>query len=254
MKMFLISLVIAAVMCLPQMLGFMASEHRLSGWLSIPADGLTYMMLLFHELGHTAGWWLFGYPAVPTFDFTHGGGTTYSFSQSWLVQGCIWAAAAGLGIWLWQHRTYRELGWLGGAVLLHGVLLLSGGDMILPIATGHLAEIGVGAFCLLRAFLGTTNRDRGAPERWLNMIFGCFTMVHNIGLTGLLMFHDTGRMVYAAQKGGHLQGDIDRVALGLGVPMPAIAFSLMMLTIGVFVFAVIYGYRHASHHVDRRHL
>jgi hypothetical protein len=254
MKMFLISLVIASVLCLPQMLGYMASEERLSRWLLIPADGLTYMMLLFHEIGHSIGWWLFGYPSVPTFNFTYGGGTTYSFSQSWLVLGIVWIAAAGLGIWLWQHRAYRELGFLGGVVLLHGILLLSGGDKILPIATGHIAEVGVGAFCLLRAFLGTTNRARGAVERWLNMVFGCFTMVHNIALTGLLMFHDIGRMVYAAQKGGHLQGDIDRVALGLGVPMPVIAFSLMLLTIVVFAFTVFYGLRHAPHDLDKRPL
>ncbi|MDY0009065.1 MAG: hypothetical protein RBS08_05110 [Bdellovibrionales bacterium] len=245
MKMFPISLAVATVLCLPQMMGFMATDTPPPMWLRIPADGMTYLMLFFHEIGHTVGWWIFGYPALPSFNFEYGGGMTYSFTRSWLVLGGVWLGAAVLGAKLWQSRDLALLGILGGAVLLHGILILTGGDQLLPIATGHLAEIFVGSFCLLRAFLGTTDSRRGAVERWLNMIFGCFTLVHNVGLTGLLMFHDIGRAVYAAQKGGHLQGDMDRIAIGLGLPLPVIAGTLMALAIGIFAAAIYYGYTHA---------
>lgn len=245
MKKFFISLVLAAILCLPQMMGFMATDTPPPMWLRIPADGMTYLMLFFHEIGHTIGWWIFGYPALPSFNFEYGGGMTYSFTRSWLVLGGVWLGAAVLGVRLWQGGSFILLGILGGAVLLHGILILTGGDMLLPIATGHLAEIAVGSFCLLRAFLGTTDSSRGAVERWLNMIFGCFTLVHNVGLTGLLMFHDIGRAVYAAQKGGHLQGDMDRIAIGLGLPMPVIAGMLMVLTIGIFAAAIYHGYKYA---------
>ena len=65
------------------------------------------------------------------------------------------------------------------------------------------------AFCLLRAFLNTTDKARGAAERWLNMLFGCFVLVYDTIFTAALMFDDASRDVYAAQKGGHLEGDLE---------------------------------------------
>ena len=247
MKMFLICLALAAVMCLP-VIGQAADVHiPAASILGIPAAGLGYMLVFFHELGHTAAFWLFGYPAVPTFDFTHGGGYTHAQTQSWFILGCLWTAVVLLGARLWQDMQYRALMWLGGGVVIHGALMLCGGDMIVIGFAGHAGEVLVAAFCLLRAFLNTTDKARGAAERWLNMLFGCFVLVYDTIFTAALMFDDASRDVYAAQKGGHLEGDLDRVALALHVPMPAVAGFLLLLTWAVFAFAIIYGRRHAPH-------
>lgn len=245
MRMFLISLGIAALLCVPEMAGRMAPGTLVPLWLDIPASGMRYMMLLFHEIGHTLGWWIFGFPAIPTFNVEYGGGTTYYYDQSWIVICFIWLGAGALAAQLWQAGAFTAFRILGAGLLLHGLLLLCGGDELLPLACGHLAEISVGSFCLLRAFLGTTDSSRGATERWLNMIFGCFTLVHTVGLTAILMFHEVGRIVYASQKGKHLQGDLDRLALGMNIPMPAVAATLMLLTIGLFAVAIYQGYTNA---------
>ena len=34
----------------------------------------SYLTILVHELGHSIFGWLYGYPAIPAFDFTYGGG------------------------------------------------------------------------------------------------------------------------------------------------------------------------------------
>lgn len=247
MKMFFICLAAAFILTLP-LVGQLADVRiPAAGLLGIPMTGLGYMLVFFHELGHTAAYWFFGYPALPSFDFSHGGGYTQAYAKSWFILGLIWTAAAAYGVRLWQNMEYRGLMWLGGALLLHALLMLSKGDLILVGFAGHAGEVLVAAFCLLRAFLNTTDKARGAVERWLNMLFGCFVLVYDTIFTLSLMFHGLSRDVYAAQKGGHLQGDLDRVALALHIPMPVVAGFLLLLTWGIFAFAVIYGRRHAPH-------
>ena len=34
----------------------------------------SYLTILIHELGHSFFGWIYGYPSIPSFDFTYGGG------------------------------------------------------------------------------------------------------------------------------------------------------------------------------------
>ena len=42
-----------------------------------------YFVVLVHEMGHAIAGWLFGYPSLPAFDFTYGGGVT---SWAWSLK------------------------------------------------------------------------------------------------------------------------------------------------------------------------
>jgi len=248
MKMFLISLAIAFALTLPK-IGMLADFDVPGGaWLSLPASSLGYLLVFFHEIGHTAAFWFFGYPSIPTFDFEHGGGMTYAHARSWLILGGLWACAVMYGAHLWREEQYRLLAWLAGSVVLHGILMLTGGDLVITAFGGHAGEVLVAAFCMLRAFLGTTERSRGAAERWLNMVFGCFVLVYDTIFTAALMFSNAYRDDYAAQKGGHLAGDLDQVALSLHIPMGAVAFFLMVFTLAVFAAVIYIGLRHGPYY------
>lgn len=247
MKMFMISLAIAFALALPKIGVLCGFDVPLAAWLGIPAAGLGYLLVFFHELGHTAAFWLFGYASVPTFDFNHGGGYTYAMSRSWLVLAVVWICAAFCAGRWWRDQDYTLLGWLAGGLLLHGLLMLSSRDQALISFAGHAGEILVAGFCMLRAFMGTTEKSRGSVERWLNMVFGCFVLVYDTVFTAALMFNKDYRNDYAGQKGGHLAGDLDQIALSLHIPFGGVAFLLMVFNFAVFAAAIYIGLQHTPH-------
>jgi len=77
MRLFIISSILAAFFLLPFLSEWLGFDLPLRGLLFIPFTGVDYMRIFFHELGHCVTFWVFGYPAVPAFDFQYGGGMTY---------------------------------------------------------------------------------------------------------------------------------------------------------------------------------
>jgi len=223
-----------------------------AGFLHIPYTGLSYMLIFFHEIGHTVFMWLFGYPAIPQFDFEHGGGFASRFARSWTVLAIVWAGAAALAVQLYRSMHYRLLAALGVATVLHVLFALTRLHDVLISFMGHGTEILIGAFCMLRAFWNTTEKSRGAAERWLNMVFGIFAMIHNMVMTAGLMLSDISRSAYALQKGGHLQGDLDRIALSLNVSIQSVAGFLFLLSWAVLGATVYLGRCHAPHNQENR--
>lgn len=248
MKMFLISLAIAFALTLPKIGMLFDFEVPGAAFLGLPATGLSYLLVFFHETGHTVSFWLFGCPSIPTFDFGHGGGYTYARGQSWFVLGGIWICALFIAGWLWRGHEYRLLIWLTVGVILHGILLLTGGDHVVTSFAGHAGEVLVAAFCMLRAFMGTTEKSRGNTERWLNMVFGCFVLIYDTVFTAAMMLSRAYRDDYAEQKGGHLAGDLDQIALSLHMPVGAVAFFLMIFTLVIFAAVIYLGLRHGPYY------
>ena len=62
-----------------------------------------YMGTLAHEFGHTVAAWLFGYPAIPAFNFQHGGGLTSIEERQWPLVLLCFATAPG------TRHPYRKL-------------------------------------------------------------------------------------------------------------------------------------------------
>ncbi len=71
-------------------------------WFPFLSFILSPLTTMVHEIGHTAVLWLFGYPAIPAFDFANGGGVTMSD----LERSTSVVAAWGIGLlaMLWWQR------------------------------------------------------------------------------------------------------------------------------------------------------
>lgn len=245
MRIFLVSLVIAFVFCLPAIGRALDIQALHGGLLDIPVTGLEYMLTFFHEIGHSLTMWLLGYPALPQFDFEHGGGLSRAWERSWIVLGTLWMGAMAYAAYLYQHLYYRGLLMLAVGVALHVLCVFTRLGDILISFMGQGTEVLIGSFCMLRAFWNTTEKSRGAIERWLNMVFGIYAILSNTILAAGLMFSDISRRAYAMQKGGHLLGDLDRIAQSTYLPVQAVAAFLMLFTLGMFITVVYLGWRYA---------
>lgn len=240
MRMVLVSMALALLALVPSFSYRMDRDLPGTGFLKIPATGLDYMAVFFHEIGHTAARWAFGYPAFPAFDFGNGGGMTYGLARGMGLQYAVWAGMA-LGLaWLFKNGG-RGLFYI--ACLVAGFLFLlsfSPKHEALCVYMGHGAEIMIACFCILRALIGATARSHGAAERYLNMVFGLYVLGRNLFLSADIMFSDVGRMVYDMQKGGHVQGDFRTLAqmLGMGIEGAAglsLAFMGVMVAVTLFL-------------------
>lgn len=247
MRLFFVSAAFAALCLLPLWAEWTGDDLPLRGLLFIPYTGLDYMRIFFHELGHSVTFWLFGYPSVPTFDFTYGGGMTYPvMGRLWLVQGIVLAGmAAGIaylcrrdGV-LFDNERRPLLAVALVLTMLIVALAFTQGHHVAIGFMGYGGEVLVACFCMARAMLGLTHY--GAVERYLNMTFGLFVLGSNILLLWGLAASDIARLAYGQQKGGELMGDFDQIAKGLGLSVQSVAawslgfMGLMIAGLCVFV-------------------
>lgn len=233
MRIYIVCLIAAVLFLLPSLSYQLDWDMARAGWmwvLNIPATGLGYMGVLLHEIGHTFARWLFGSPAIPTFDLTHGGGMTYDFPRSMLLQGLIYIIFAAGGVWLYRHHYYLQVILLAVFTALHAALGMTAGHDIFMLYMGHGAEILLGYFCLLRATLSPEFRI--GAERVINLVFGFFILGKNIMENILLITDDVHRMVYEEQKGGHGFGDFSRIADHFAIKLETVAgLSLVFIAL-----------------------
>lgn len=233
MRIYIFCLIAAILFLLPTLsyqLDWDVARSSFMWVLNIPATGLGYMGVFFHEIGHTLARWLFGVPAIPTFDLTHGGGMTYDFPRSMLLQGLIYVAFAAGGLWLYRHHYYLHVVILALFTAIHAALGMTAGHDIFMLYMGHGAEILIGCFCLLRATLSP--EFRVGVERVIHLVFGFFILGKNIMENILLMTDDVHRMVYEGQKGGHGFGDFSRIADHFSIRLETVAgLSLLFIAL-----------------------
>lgn len=176
------------------------------GWLGAC---LSYMGTFFHELGHTGFAWFYGYPTIPIFDFTHGGGFAISVSgQNYLILGAV---NIGLCYLIYLLQEFRGLQIAVGAVILFNLATAFSSDLrhIVIDFMGPAAEPLVASFLLFRALFDLA--PRGSGERLLNAIFGFAMIIHSLIEGFALIGNDAYRLVYFQQKGTHGFGDFDKV-------------------------------------------
>jgi hypothetical protein len=203
------------------------------GWqnfygLTIVVTGLDYLRVFFHEIGHAIAAWSFGRPALPSFDFAHGGGMTYWFDYSALLSLLVYAGWAAGVFWLWR-ALYPGLSIaLAATGLIHAGLLLAGGAEAAISFMGHGFEILLAGFLLV---LTLARIDTGrAVDPYLNATFAFFIFGGN-ALMCRMMFSDIGQSAYAQQKGGHVQGDLQKLAdaWNTGLEGAAVVYLVFML-------------------------
>ncbi len=167
-----------------------------------------YFVVLAHELGHTLVGWLFGYPSIPAFDFTYGGGVTSHFERSPLVLLLVYAGFVAL-LWAFR-RNALSLAVVAGTAATYTALLLTSGSDIVMIAMGHGTELLIAALFIHRAASGRACRAGG--ERPLYAWIGFHIVVHNLRFAWGLCTSSFERQVYADAKGGGHWMDFSRLA------------------------------------------
>lgn len=214
-KIIYICCIVAAVL-----VGYFAPRNIVCG---VIATGLSYVGVFFHEIGHALFNWLYGYMAVPTFDFASGGGMTYQFGdRSWLLQGVVWLVLAGLVVLARRRAPPLMLPLAALAAFVFGTSLLDAHQFII-VFMGHGTEVLLAAFLLCRGYYNVWLSRAG--ERWVNVFIGAYMLGAVITLMWALMHNPGFAMEYEAQKGGHRFGDINRLEDESGASMMVIGWS-----------------------------
>lgn len=237
MRLYLISFFLAFIFLLPELAEALDFSFLLQGVLAVPATGLGYMAVFFHEIGHTLARWIFGYPALPSFDFQHGGGMTYDFERVDFLLWSVYAAAASAIFYFFKNFHYGLSAALSVALVFHLLIAFNQGHEVFAVYMGHGAEILIGCFCIWRGVIG--HSEFGSAEKWLNMIFGMNILGRHILMSWSLMHDEISRMAYAEQKGGKCQGDFTRIAEILNVKLEAVAAGSLLLLF-VFLFLTVF--------------
>lgn len=225
MRLLLVSIALAGFFLLPALSVALDFELPYKQIIGIPATGLDYMAIFFHEIGHTLAFWLFGFPAIPSFDFEYGGGMTYNLKRMPMILYAVYGATALGFFWAMVKRHYGLAAVISIAGGLHLALAFNPGHRILITYMGHFTELLVASFCILRAARGET--VGGIVEQYLNMVFGLFVMGRTLILSWGIVGSDIARMAYSMQKGGHTMADLDRLAVILDVQVQSVGmFSL----------------------------
>ncbi len=213
-----------------------------SGPLSFLTFGLFYLGVFFHELGHTLFGWIFGYPSLPSFDFSNGGGMAYTFDRIWLLQIAIYAGAL-YGLYRLKSSYYAIL-FVPAAILFTSLTIISLTTYhnAVILIMGHGSEALIGGFMIARAVF---NAGLIRPqERWLNALVGFYFECNLINMC-LRILHDSQfRTDYMGQKGSHGFGDLSRFADEMlwagGLDSAAIFLIFLTVFLSVSVPAAIY--------------
>ncbi len=240
MRLFLISLGIAAISLIP----FSAGQFLLDIPLALSivllplAEGLHYMAVLFHESGHAITHWLFGTPALPMIDTVHGGGVTYSYGRSMAVLAGVYALMSAGVLLLLYARKWRAAAVLAGFIAFHGIFVWRGWGMPLGVFMGHGTESIVACWCIWRA--SDLKSGHSLAERYVSMITGLHLAGRVLLLSAALMLHDMRRLSYSVQKGKRGSADLDVFAKLTGISMETAAALLalffaicLVLTLGL---------------------
>lgn len=233
-----LSCIVAAVL-----VGYFAPQNVVC---ALIATGLSYVGVFFHELGHTLFYWLYGYFAVPTFDFASGGGMTYQFgARSWLLQVAVWGGLGALVAFAWQRARILVIPLAVFAVFIVVSALMAVHQDII-VFMGHGAEAALAAFLLCRGYYNVWLSR--SYERWINVFIGAYMMGSVLTLVWALMFNPHFAADYEMQKGAHRLGDFDRLVDDSATSMLTIGW----LFIGYAIACVAVLKMWISHHLRAR--
>lgn len=201
-----------------------------------PRFALGYLTTLIHELGHAVFGWLFGYPSVPRFDFTYGGGVTTYQHRATLLLGVVYVLLIGL---LPAYRRNRRM--LAVLAVGLGVFVLcahTASHKAIILFMGHGTELVIAAVFVYRALSGSAVVH--ALERPLYAMCGFFILFSDVAFAYGLWMSPRARMEYGRAKGGGHWMDFDRLARDyLHVRLPTVAFFFLVCCVLAAVAAVL---------------
>ncbi|MEM8545965.1 MAG: hypothetical protein AAGF66_18465 [Cyanobacteria bacterium P01_H01_bin.119] len=182
------------------------------------------LIVIIHELGHAFAAWLVGYPAIPSFDFVHGGGITAHFSRWPLI---IYLTYAGLAALYYRYRkNYLTLR------LLLGITLVYSGLVFLPVHEDFITVMGHGfelLFVVIFGFQGLTGLGcrNGQLEQPLYVMVAFYIWLSCAGF-GWKLINDAGfRAQYLSGKGGLVNDFVILAGQYTGGNLTAIAIAFL---------------------------
>lgn len=167
-----------------------------------------YLITLVHEIGHAVFGWLFGYPSIPAFDFTYGGGVTIHQDRKILIVVVVYLLAAGL-LYLYRRNGLTFLILLG-VVALYSITAFTHLHYIVFLFMGHGTELIFCGIFFYRAMSGSSIVV--AAERPLYAFLGFFIFFLDLQFAHRLMTSPMHRADYAEAKGGGHWMDFSRLA------------------------------------------
>jgi len=198
-----------------------------------------YLGTLVHEFGHFVTNWIFGYPAVPAFDFMHGGGVTVHQDRNALLLIGVYALFAVAAYHLRENR--KAMGLVGALAAVHAFAAFTSLHEMVELAAGHGAELIVAGIFLYRAMSG--EKIRAEAERYAYAFAGAFILFDNVRLMSGLMTSHERRVEYELAKGGGAWMDLSRIgAEYLHVDLVPLAGFFLVLTF-VVPFLALYCFR-----------
>ena len=200
--------------------------------LPFPRFVFGYMGTLLHEFGHTVAAWSFGYPAIPAFNFQHGGGVTSIDERQWPLM-LLWFV--GVGWLLWRYRFHRPA-WplLAIPAALYIALAVTRVHEIVITFMGHGMELTIAGVFLYRALSGSAVKH--AIERPLYAFLGLFLVFGEMRFAWGLANSREKQIEYGIELSG-IPNDWLRIADRLSMDLPTAAGLYLLLTPLPVVFA-----------------
>jgi hypothetical protein len=196
------------------------------------------MGILLHEFGHTVAAWMFGYPAIPAFNFAHGGGVTSIENRQWAIM-LGWLAAVG---WLlWRYRNHRPA-WplLAIPTAIYLALAVTRVHEIVITFMGHGMELTIAGVFLYRALSGSAVKHE--IEKPLYAFLGLFLVLGEMRFAWGLANSREKQIEYGIELSG-IPNDWLRIADRLGTDLPTATGAYLLLTPLPVVLAFLF-YRH----------
>ncbi len=196
---------------------------------------ISVLATLCHEMGHALAALVTGRPALPAFDFTHGGGVTMAGERRWWLLA-LYAVAVGVA-WQQMAEQPRRRWALGIGTLFIMLLLITGLDEMWFVAMGHGGELVVAGIFLHRALTGVAEVYPG--ERWLYGIIAWCLLGHALGMCWMLLYDPAFQHTYLLGKRG-MDNDLARLASDhLGTSMRTVVWLNLMACLAVVPAALL---------------
>lgn len=136
----------------------------------------SYLTTLIHEIGHTIMFLVFGYIAIPKFDFVYGGGMAVPVFHSGVAGPIIITGLLGLLAYLNRKHTAVMITLLIIATV-YPILAFTKGQDVLIAAAGHLCEAVGAGVCFYRCLVA----GNALPfERPIYVVIGWWITIHGI--------------------------------------------------------------------------
>lgn len=201
---------------------------------------LSPMITLVHELGHTLTNWIFGYPAIPAFDFLHGGGVTFQTQRLSFLIGVVYCGFGYLFYVYWHNYLTARV--LLGVAIAYTVCTFTGIHNFLVVSMGHGFELIFAGIFIARAISGYGCRY--SIERPLYAMLGVYMTIYDIQFSWQLIFDETTRAVYEQGKGGVIDHDLVRIARDIFQVNLTVTASVMLLATVLTPLVVYWIYRY----------